>query len=437
MARTFRYYEKKRGNRRTVSPVLALLGEAAFFALFLLLGCLGLAVLFSSLVVPEWRVNHEFLETTCKVLDRRIGEKQGENGAVFRPEFDIEYQVQGKSYRGWHYDFLRDYSTDRDGVEAVLRSFALYDPAKNNRSPCWYDPGNPEVAVLVRQSDWWLWLVFTVPGSFIVIGTGGLVYTLVHWGKSAERRALIAKRSEERILFGLAATHGEEFPSVPKGADLTNSPGTRLRYRLPMTRSPGWILTGSLAFCLLWNGIVAVFVAMALGGHLSGDPDWFLTALLVPFVLIGLGAIYYFLRQLLLATGIGPTFVELSGHPLIPGESYRAFLSQTGRLTIHALHVALVCEESTTYRQGTDTRTETREVFRRRVFSRERFEIERGLPFEVEFDLEVPAGAMHSFAAQHNEINWTLVVEGDVANWPDFRRAFSLIVCPRSAEAAS
>ena len=37
---------------------------------------------------------------------------------------------------------------------------------------------------------------------------------------------------------------------------------------------------------------------------------------------------------------------------------------------------------------------------------------------------------MHSFAADHNEIAWTLVVEGDVAGWPEYRRAFPVIVRP-------
>ena len=36
---------------------------------------------------------------------------------------------------------------------------------------------------------------------------------------------------------------------------------------------------------------------------------------------------------------------------------------------------------------------------------------------------------MHSFKAEHNEINWTLAVEGDVARWPDYKRAF-LRHCP-------
>ncbi len=39
-------------------------------------------VLLLNFVVPEWRVNHEFVPTTCKVLDKRIGEWRGEDGPL-------------------------------------------------------------------------------------------------------------------------------------------------------------------------------------------------------------------------------------------------------------------------------------------------------------------------------------------------------------------
>ena len=168
---------------------------------------------------------------------------------------------------------------------------------------------------------------------------------------------------------------------------------------------------------------------------LAGRPDWFLTLFIIPFVLIGLGAIVVFIRQLLVATGIGPTLMEISDHPFQPGGQYRLFLSQSGRLTINAMRVSLVCEEAATYRQGTNTRTETQEVYRQELFCREGFRIESGLPFETEFELNVPEGAMHSFKADHNEINWTLAVEGDVANWPNYKRSFPVIVRPANGSA--
>ena len=56
LARTFRWYQKKRGNRRTGSRTLGSIGEALFFAFFLFIGGIVLTVMISTLVIPEWQV---------------------------------------------------------------------------------------------------------------------------------------------------------------------------------------------------------------------------------------------------------------------------------------------------------------------------------------------------------------------------------------------
>ena len=53
-----------------------------------------------------------------------------------------------------------------------------------------------------------------------------------------------------------------------------------------------------------------------------------------------------------------------------------------------------------------------------------------GVPFEARCALEVPAGAMHSFRSEHNEIVWKIVVKGQLARWPDFQRSFPILVYP-------
>ena len=427
LGRAFRYYGKKRGHRRTGSPTLGVGLEAAFSALFLLAGCGGLALLFNGEVVPRWRVNQEFIETGCKVLEKQIEEKQGDDGLEFRPKLNIEYvKIQTPSY----YDINETPYNNREDAQAILDRFELYSPERNNLYPCWYDPANPYTVVLSRGYPRWLWFAFAVPLSLIVIGAGGLIHTLFGWGKSAERRSVLSRNGVERDFLGIRGHGDRRCPFVPEGADVTNSPGTKLKFRLPISGSPAWALLGILTFCVIWNGVVTVFVVIAVDGHLEGKPDWFLTLFTIPFVLVGFGAIVIFLRKLLVAAGIGPTRLEISDHPLHPGEKYRVFLSQSGRLDMNTLRVSLTCEESATYRQGTDTRTETREVFRSELFFHTGFVIHGGLPFETDIEFDVPKGAMHSFAAKNNEINWALMVEGDVAGWPNYRRAFTVIVRP-------
>jgi hypothetical protein len=425
MARRLRYYGKKRGDRRTGSKTLGSAGEALFFAILLLLGCGVLVALVVFLVVPEWRVNHEFVESRCTVIDKRVGERQGKEGTLYRPEVYIEYRVRGKPYYAWTYDIGDAYSTGREEKETLLERFN-----RGQQYPCWYDPVDPYVVVLVRGYNWWIWLVFLIPISFMVIGGGGFLYSMLHWGKSAERRAAMVRRAQQRDLLGGNGRSRLEFPNVPDDADITNSPGTRLRFRLPIGSSPGWVLFGMLLACLLWNGTVSVFALGAVRSHLAGEPEWLLTLSVIPFVVVGIGLVGLFIRQLLLTTGIGPTLVEISEHPLHPGGQCRLFVSQWGRLKVNSFEVLLICEESATYRQGTDTRTETREVHRQEIFRREGFQVRHGVPFEAECELAVPAGAMHSFKADHNEIHWKLVVKGDVAGWPDYKRTFPVIIHP-------
>ena len=412
------------------------MAEAVFSAAFLLLGCGGLLWMLSAVVLPEWRVNHEFVQTPCRVLEKRINEKQSsESGQLYQPEFKIEYKVAGVLHSDWHYGIEPTYAGGQEEAQTILDRFELY--SKHHKTyPCWYDPTDPDVAVLVRGYGWVIWLVLTVPLSFIIIGAGGLLHLLFTWGKSAERRAVQTQRVGERgrDFFDGGGNGDACYPTVPKGADITISPGTKLKFRLPMATSPGWAMFGTLAFCVFWNGIVAVAVTIAVSGFIAGTPNWLLTLLTVPFVAIGIGAIVYLVRQLLVTTGIGPTLIEISDHPLHPGERYRAFLSQSGWLTVKTLRVLLVCEEVATYRQGTDTRSETRETHREELFRCENFEIRGGQPLECDIDLNLPEEAMHSFAAAHNEIAWTLVVEGESTGWPDYRRAFTVIVHPATRE---
>jgi hypothetical protein len=413
LARAFRYYGKKRGNRRTTSSKAGIIGEAVAFAVCLALGCAGVVLAFSDLVVPDWRVNHDFVATTCTVLEKRVGEKVSPGDALLK----IEYEVAGTTYR--------------PNVQAPTDRFQIYSRALKNRYPCWYDPANPSTVVLVREYHWMTWLVFTMPISFIIIGAGGLLHALWHWGRSAERRAALAQRVQPRELLG--GNGDRPYPYVPEGADMTNSPGTKLKFRLPMTGSPGWALFGMLVFCVAWNGTVA-FAAIAIGRHRTGLSAWLLALFVVLFALVGLGAFGLFVRRLALTMGAGPTRLEISDHPLRPGGQYRVFLPHAGRKSMKSLSLWLLCEESATYRQGTNARTETREVYRQELFRRDDFPEQDGRPFETVIELVVPPCAMHSFAAEHNEIQWKLAVEASEPGRANRKRAFPVIVCPAGGE---
>ena len=227
-----------------------------------------------------------------------------------------------------------------------------------------------------------------------------------------------------------------QLPGVPDCSDISSSPGTALAFRLPASSSPAWTVFGLLAACVLWNGVVFWFVALALHGHLGGRPNWLLTLFILPFAAVGAALAVFFVRQLLVTAGVGPTLVEISEHPLLPGGECNVFVSQAGRGRLGSLDLHLVCEEEAIYRQGTNTRAETREVFRQSVLRLEG-PASQAAPFEALGAAAVPAGAMHSLRAAHNAIHWKLVVRGEVGGWPAFRRSFTVVVYPRPAPGRS
>jgi hypothetical protein len=192
----------------------------------------------------------------------------------------------------------------------------------------------------------------------------------------------------------------------------------------------GWRLFAATAICLAWNAIVTAFIVVAIRKHLRGDFDWGLDLLIFPFAVAGGFLIYYFVRELLIATGIGPTRVEISDHPLWRGQTYELHLTQGGNLTVSSLDLSLQCEERATYRQGTDTRSDRRLVHRQSVLQRAGFEIAPGEPFSARCEFQIPRTAMHSFKADHNEVQWSLVVEVAAEGWPAFQRAFPVAVYP-------
>ncbi len=420
-----RFYGKKRGDRRTGSSQLRSAGAGCFWGLFFLAGCFAMAMILAQFTIPELRVNRDYVEHTCRVIDRRIDEVPHEDGSLYAPEFRLEYTVNGKTYALWaNYEITDVHTSDRSRSEAIFKQFEL-----GKEYPCWYDPRDPSRVVLKRGYTWFAWLMLFFPVPFLAIGGAGLFYVVWSWGKSAERRAMLAQVPARLDLFDHTGGVEPQCPYVPSDADLTDSPGTRLMFRLPVA-SRGWSLAILGGITLVWNLIVAWWTWEAVELLLQGNPDWLLTIFLLPFLLIGSALVLVLVRRILVDTVVGPTIVEISGHPLYPGQSYELFISQAARSKLERFEMLLVCEEEATYRQGTDTRTATRRVCEQRVFRRDSIAMGRDEPFEAKTAFTVPPGAMHSFRSDHNRIHWRLIAKGKTSRRPEFERSFKLCVYP-------
>lgn len=420
-------YGKKRGERRTGSSTLANVASAGFFALALLIGCAALGAVFVQMGIPELRANRDFVEHRARLIDKGLDEQRSGGGSVYAPRFRVRFSLDGRTYSPWaSYDVADLHDSDRQRSETLLARFEV-----GQDYPCWYDPRNPERVIVARGYTWFAWLMLLVPVPFVAVGGVGLFYTIWNWGKSAERRAMLAQRAARRGPLDDPAD-APQLPNVPGQDEMTDSPGTTLAFRLPAAM-PGWNLLGLFLIALIWNGVVAIFAVMAIESYRQDEPDWLTIGIVAPFAVAGFGLLGFFLRRLLATSAVGPTIVEVSRRPFYPGGEYEVFVSQSGRLNVKSFRVTLVCEEEATYRQGTDARTAVRRVYEQEILRQEAFEI-RGAPWQARATLQVPAGAMHSFRAEHNKIDWKLIVRGEVARRPDFERSFLIHVYPGCAE---
>ena len=428
-----RFFGKKRGHRRTGSQAWGSFGEGLFYCVLLVAGLGFAGLLLSGAAAPEWRVNHEFLETPCTIIGKglaRYASQEADSAGSFtnkwQPCLRLRYRVAGALHESWSTALPRSSRADQPTAIAQLAAWRL-----NDELTCWYDPADPNSVVLERGYNWWLWLLMLLlPGALIVFGGSGLVQAIRVWGKSEEHRAASAGLPEMLDPMDHSPSEAPDHPGVPICDDLINSPGTILRYRLPIESPESWTLLGLGLFAMLWNAVVIVLAVGAGLDLLGGTIDWLLFALLVPFVVVGIASVCVFLRGLILATAVGTTQLEISAHPLRPGEQYDVLLGQGGSGTFRTLTMTLELVEQATFRQGTDTRTEQVVVWKEQVNAWHDIHLVPNARFESRVRIFIPHDAMHSFTSEHNAVNWRIVVHGSPERWPAFSRIFPLIVFP-------
>jgi hypothetical protein len=380
--------------------------------------------MFFTVVRPEWKANHDYVQGRCMVLNKRLAEKSDDDGTTYRPELLVRYTAGGREFQEWAYDAARVFSGGRAGRQAELDGFTV-----GQQYPCWYDPDDPAQVVLVRGHSWSSYAALIAPLIFVAVGGGGVYYSLT-WRK---RRAARLETAYARQLRDAAGRpEGGGYPAVPDRPEAL--PGTALAFRLPRGDAAAAKLVA--AGCGL---VVCVSMAAGCGGvavALGSNPPTSALGMLCfggTAVLLLFGAVlllWQLGKQAVVYAKVRPTEVEVSAHPLYVGETARLLVRQPGPLRLLTLEVLLVCEEEASYTQGTDRRTEKKCVFRRALARAKDVEAGADQPYEAGCDLEVPAGMMHSFRSKNNEVKWTLLVRGGPVGLPDFERDYPLVVRP-------
>ena len=386
-------------------------------------------LMLAGVAVPEWRINNQFIEVNGRLIGKGLARhtlRDVFGGAKYswRPALLVRYVVEGEDVESWN--------TVHSSETSETRAFALHeldDWELGGQLRCWYDPDDIKTVVLKQGYSWWLWLLaLLLPGALVAFGVTGLLQSLQSWGRSEERQAVQFGRIFETFTSPPPETVG--FPTIPACDNLVNSPGTMLRFRLPTESPEAWSLIGAGLFSGLWN-VVVILLAVNVGFDIAGGrANLWLLGLLAPFTIVGLASVALFFRQLFLITAIGPTHVEISGHPLRPGNQYQVLLSQAGSVSFRKLELFLELEEQATFRQGTDVRTERQVVWQSLIRRWNNVEPLPGTPFEAEVQLQLPSKAMHSFSTTHNTVSWRLVLRGVPERWPALVRVFPVVVFP-------
>lgn len=356
-------------------------------------------------------------EVSCRIVSSQVESHASSDGTTYSVNISYTYDWEGRTYRSDRYNNSAGSSSGRKGKAEIVRQ---YPPGK--QATCFVNPANPEEAVLVRSAGWMA--VFAIPftGIFVLIG-GFFIYS------SFTPEPLLANKGGK----GSGFSKPKKKRKVPSGKatwkkghfDYPEEQWEAIVLKPEVSRIAG--LIGMLIFCLFWNGIVSIFVREVVKQHLKGDPDWFLTLFMIPFVLVGLGlivgVIYSFLKL------FNPK-VEMTLNPGTPrmGEPFMVSWRVEGNTKrLKNLRILLEAEEIASYQRGTDTITE-RNIFEQVELSLQ--EASQTTDYSGSTDLVIPRESMHSFNASNNQILWTIKVHGDIPRWPDVSSIFPVDVLP-------
>jgi hypothetical protein len=181
-----------------------------------------------------------------------------------------------------------------------------------------------------------------------------------------------------------------------------------------------------IAFALIWTSL-ATFMAYA--AWQSGG----LVSALIPIVMvaIGIALLVGALWRYLAAVKVARPEISVSKSVLHVGESFGFVYHQMFKrpTDVQNICVQLIFRESATYTRGTDTTTDVHDQIIDSVDGSARH-FEAGEIFHQDYSFEIPTGAMHTFIARHNKLQWFVRAQVDIAGWPDMNEEYEIQVLP-------
>jgi hypothetical protein len=376
-------------NHRDTRHKAATGGTRVFGAVFTLIGGL---VLYFAAIAPALKMlaARSWVPVECTILTSEVGRHSGSKGSTtYSINITYRYEFEGRSWESARYNFFTGSSSGYEGKAAVVRQ---YPPGA--RATCWVNPQQPSEAVLDRS-----------PSALMLFGLLGLLFLGI--GLS-----MLTHTGRKTAVPGLVS--GPILPSAAPAGPVELKPSA----------SPAVKLLGAILVAAFWNGIVGIFVGVAINAWMKGRAEWFLMIFLVPFVLIGL----------LLLGFVGSTFLNLfnprvrmtiNRTTFAPGDTLEVRWAILGRAArIQRLRLTCECEQKTTTGHGKHRRVERKQLAEIPIAEHDDPRtIAQGHAKAV-----FPANARESGGEGNVEIAWTLKARGVIPRFPDVEEDYPLTV---------
>ncbi|MGJ8655284.1 MAG: DUF3592 domain-containing protein [Akkermansiaceae bacterium] len=273
--------------------------NSTLFALFFaaIFGFGGILIFTTEFLTPflESRQANDWIQIEAHVTKSKLKNNDG----ALNINLKYNYQYQGKQYQGNRFELTK---AGRNFSTKTYRKTAKSYP-KGSKIPIWVNPHNPEQSVYKRNMviTNWIALPFSIP--FLTVGTLALLYALLN--------PLAFKIQKQAWLEAAVIASRNSAPELHKALsdeNLNSHQHTKINF---LKRHHSLTSLTYLFLILFANGIISVFVIVAIGMHIEGNPlAYILTIFLIPFVIFGFTFIRKFLNSLF--HKIGDDYVILS-----------------------------------------------------------------------------------------------------------------------------
>jgi hypothetical protein len=372
---------------------------ALFFSLFFFAGA-GFGWMMVGKPLLKIHESENWPKVPCEIVSSRVKVSHGDDSTTYRADITFRYKFEKMEYIGGSYDFMTGSDSDYSSKSQVV---GRYPPGK--KTYCYVNPADPVEAVISREfnAPWWMPIL---PGVFMLVGAGGIIGTLI----KKKKKHVYAPGVEETV---------PNFVAPDSETVLT------------MESSPLKNFIAAVFVALFWNGIVSIFVGIAVRSWIRGDVEWFLSFFIIPFVLIGLvmiGAVIYCFIALFNSRVV----VTISNPCPQPGEKLTLGWKILNATSVNKLEIYLKGEESATYQGKGDDNSKT---------EKSTFELLKLLDTENRDAIHigrtqftVPSGTMHSFDGKDNKIQWRIVLRGHIKRRPDINCEYPITLMPFDQE---